>query len=102
MKYQMLFVYETLKNKGLVKKVLGHPRVEVRAALPGYTEVFVKKDDDTWPTLVLSPDDYVKGDIIDVTGDDLIKLDAWEDHYIRQSVRTSAGKAWTYILKGKS
>jgi len=98
---QKLFIYETLRHRNIQKEALGHTKTESRAVLPGWSEVFIGKGKDAYPTLIPShsvgSNGNVKGDIILIDQDDLKKLDKWEDHYRRIKVATSAGEAWTFV-----
>ncbi len=86
-----LFVYATLKNRETVRKVLHHKVAERRAVLPEFHEIPGK-----WPTVTPMTNAHVKGEVFDVTADDLVLLDAWENNYKRRKVATSAGQCWIY------
>jgi len=89
-----VFIYETLKKRGIQKQALGHTKLEHPASLKGWKEI----EKETWPTLRRA-DARISGDIIYVTARELKQLDDWEDRYSRQIVHTDKGAAWAYIHK---
>lgn len=86
-----LFVYNTLKSRKLVHKLLGHLVSESSTVLPGYIEI-----DGDYPTIHQAKNRDLKGEIFNLDPEDIKKLDDWEDHYFRIRVRTNAGPAWAY------
>lgn len=91
-----VFVYETLKKKGIQEQALGHSKPGEPALLKGWEEVHQK----TWPSLKESPGKSVSGELLRVTVRELKDLDTWESRYSRHIVHTDKGAAWAYLIKG--
>jgi gamma-glutamylcyclotransferase (GGCT)/AIG2-like uncharacterized protein YtfP len=89
-----VFVYETLKKRGIQKQALGHTKLAHPTVLKGWKEL----DKESWPT-IRKGDGEVPGEILYVTARELKQLDDWEDRYTRQIVHTEKGAAWAYIHK---
>jgi len=99
-----IFIYATLKAFKIQEEALGekHGHKETPALLIGYTERPVSVEHQSWPTLwAMGPNAVTKGDIIEVTDEELAKLDKWEDHYKRIEVKTNKGEAWAYVFSQK-
>ena len=92
-----IFVYETLLNRDTFKGVVGHKVKEFPDTLSGYEEVDTGKGYETIEPKVGSK---VFGAVVDVSDDDLKKLDSWESRYKRIKVILEDGTpAWTYQMK---
>lgn len=88
-----VFVYGTLTDDSVVQSVLGLSKPKSRATLVGYRKVGLN--------IILAPDYFVNGYLLEVTEDELDKLDRYENYphlYTRIEVNTSSGKAWVYKL----
>lgn len=98
---QRVFVYATLRDKGILKKALGeeHGKEMTRTHLPGYVERDLHIHGNPWPTIMRRPGSKVPGYTFLVSEDELKKLDDWEDHYQRKYVHTEEGPAWSYMYK---
>lgn len=95
-----VFVYATLKARGIQKEALGRAvRRTVPAVLPGYAERPISYEHQSWPTLWKAPFiRQVQGEVLMVNDRDLKKLDNWESNYRRVQVMTSIGKAWAFVF----
>lgn len=94
-----MFIYATLKSKGILEKALGekHSKKLIPACLYDWEESIEDKE---WPTINEVHIGEVKGDIIEVNAEELNKLDNWENNYRRIKVKTDKGNAWAYQWKG--
>ncbi len=92
-----VFVYGTLKNQHLLKKVLGHDVPVKQVTTHG------EKDDvRTYPNLIPEEDKahVIKGKELTVDDTDLATLDSWEERYKRKKVKLSdSDLAYYYRLK---
>lgn len=81
-----VFIYATLKSKNILDQALGekHGKKLIPATLRDYEEEYVDKE---WPTITQVHVGEVKGYVIEVSAEELNKLDNWEDHYQRIKVR---------------
>lgn len=95
-----IFVFATLKRRAIQEEVLHHDaKVATTATLPGYREVMRAGKGGPWPALVASDTGMAKGEVLEISMDDLRKLDAWESRYKREVMRTSDGPHWVYMYK---
>jgi gamma-glutamylcyclotransferase (GGCT)/AIG2-like uncharacterized protein YtfP len=91
-----LFVYQTLKSEHLRKHLLKEDVRFVPATLEGYRNV---DKGDGYHTLVPSPGDSTKGEILYLTEEELKILDKWESRYERREITLFGGqKAWVVYL----
>lgn len=99
-----LFVYGTLKQRGILDEALAHnEHYEYHPAeIAGVREVYRHFNGTSWPTLIPEPMGHsrtVKGELLAVDGPDLVALDHWESHYMRIIKRTLEGEeVWVYVL----
>lgn len=98
----LLFVYATLKSRGIQRDILGHDaRVVAAPRLTGYDEITRSVDGEDYPTLIPKPSGAVRGEVFEVSPVELHELDAWEENYERMRVfphyRTPV---YTYVLRG--
>jgi gamma-glutamylcyclotransferase (GGCT)/AIG2-like uncharacterized protein YtfP len=98
-----VFVFATLKAKGIREQALGADAYAVRverATVRDFYEVFIARGTERWPTLLPSLGDETEGDVLFVDDYDLSRLDAWETRYQRRPIVTDEfGLAWAYFLK---
>ncbi len=91
-----LFVYGTLMDKHLTEKVLKHKIEENSYTLHGWKKVDMG---DNYTTLIPESGTSTKGDIIDISEEDLKKLDQYEERYERKTVQfRDKSFGYTYIL----
>lgn len=96
---ERVFVYETLLDKNLRKKLFKRDVKSKKAILPDYTEVDEGKG---YHTISYSKGSVVKGEILFVTESEMKMLDDWEDRYNRTEETLESGeKAWAYVEKKK-
>ena len=98
----MLFVYGTLITDETRKDVLGRDVSGVPATLDGYDDsktVTIEKE--SYPAAEKKKKHSIQGLLIEVTPEELEKLDVWEtDAYRRKEVGLTNGKkAWVYLNK---
>lgn len=92
-----VFVYGTLRNPKLLKRVIGHDVPNKIEKIRGERE-----DIDTYPNIKPEKDKrhVITGHEITVDDADLKKLDKWEERYKRKKVRLSDhDTAYYYRLK---
>lgn len=78
-----VFVYGTLKNPNLTRKVLGHYAPYKTETVEGEKETI-----HTYPNLIPKKDHHqVKGHELEVDDQDIKKLDQWEEKYKRKKVK---------------
>jgi len=78
----LIFVYATLMNPKTRDYVLHHKESGRKAELAGYKRVlFTTPEGKDFNTLEKSTKDFIDGDVIEVTANDLEKLKQWEDQY---------------------
>jgi len=98
---ESLFIYGTLKKPEIQKEVLGRVADLTEDSLKGYKQSTVYIEGEVFPILIRSknPYDFVFGSVIEVTGEELKKIDEHEtDIYKRKKVILSSGKeAWVYV-----
>ena len=93
-----LFVYGTLTDPEIRKKVIGKTVDGVRDELEGYRKSTIIIHDHSYPDIIKVPSDSVEGLVIPVTPDELELIDNYEtDWYNRIEVVLKSGKhAWVY------
>ena len=96
-----LFIYGNLKKPELQKKVFGRVAESSEDSLKGYKKSQINIEGEIFPILINSknPWDFVVGSVIEVTGDELKKIDRYEgEEYKRKKVILSSGKeSWVYV-----
>lgn len=97
-----LFVYGTLKDKGIQKEILGKVIEDSRIDfLEGYSITEIKIDDNVYPVVVPNKNFSVAGLVLSITNEELKLLDEYESEgYKREKVNLFSGKiCWAYIKK---
>ena len=96
-----LFVYGLLKKPEIQKKVIGRIAESSEDSLKGYKKSQINIEREIFPILINSknPYDFVFGFVIEVSEDELKKIDKFEtDVYKRKNVVLSSGKeSWVYV-----
>ena len=96
-----LFIYGNLKKPEIQKKVFGRVAESSEDSLKGYKKSQIEIEGEIFPILINSknPWDFVVGSVIEVTGDELKKIDRYEgEEYKRKKVILSSGKeSWVYV-----
>ena len=96
-----LFIYGNLKKPEIQKKVFGRAAESSEDSLKGYKISQIEIEGEIFPILINSknPWDFVVGSVIEVTGDELKKIDRYEgEEYKRKKVILSSGKeSWVYV-----
>jgi gamma-glutamylcyclotransferase (GGCT)/AIG2-like uncharacterized protein YtfP len=98
----MLFVYGTLATGETRKNILDRDVPGIPATLDGYDgSKMVTIDSEHYPAAEKNTECSIQGLLIEVTSEDLEKLDFYEtDAYKRKEVELSNGiKAWIYLNK---
>lgn len=98
---EQVFVYETLINPKLRKKLLKKDVETHVDRLIGYREVSMESNEGPdYHTVFPDDTDSVVGKRFSVTLDELRTLDIWEYGYIRKKMQLASGNvAWVYFLK---
>ena len=96
-----VFVYETLLNEKIRKKILKRDVSTYVDRLIGYREVNIESNEGpNHHTLLPDETSSVTGKRFAVTPKELKALDIWEDEYARKKVQLTSGTiAWVYFLK---
>ncbi len=94
----LLFVYKTLKTAGIREKLLGHAVsiIQNRAELQGFR---VCNEGGDYHTIVQDQRSVVFGALLNVSEEDLLKLDEWESEYNRIEVQVNGVQAFVYQMK---
>jgi gamma-glutamylcyclotransferase (GGCT)/AIG2-like uncharacterized protein YtfP len=94
-----LFVYGTLTNKKVQKEVIGRELTGTQDILIGYAKEIIEIDGKHYPCIVPNKAEEVLGLIVEVSDDELSKIDAYEtSNYKRKRVVLMGGtSAWTYM-----
>ena len=99
----LVFVYQTLKQKGIREQALGSEARDIRivsGTVKDFREIWVVQGTSRWPTLIPDPGAATAGDILFVDNRSFGKLDAWEARYMRRPIIAEDwGLCWVYMLK---
>ncbi len=93
-----LFVYGTLRDKEVQKKVYGRSQSGEPDKLHGYAKSTIVINNNTYPILVENKSGSVDGFVLNINSDELKKIDEYETKaYRRVQVMLESGKrAWVY------
>ena len=96
-----LFVYGTLADPRVQKKIWGRKTNLTPAVLKGYKKSALVIDGETYPLIIPDKTGAVRGFVIDVAADELKKIDAYETKaYRRERVCLENGAtAWVYTKR---
>ena len=97
-----LFVYGTLTSGETLKNVIGRDVSGKPVTLDGYDgSKTVTIENESYPAAEKNTECSIQGLLVEVTAEELEKLDAWEtDAYRRKEVELTNGiKAWIYLNK---
>jgi len=97
-----LFVYGTLTTGETLKNILGRGVPSMPATLDGYDgSKTITIENESYPAAEKNTECSIQGLLIEVTSEELERLDAWEtDAYKRKEVELTNGeKAWVYLNK---
>jgi len=94
-----LFVYGTLMDPKIQDKYIGRIVKGVEVFLCGYEKTEIDIDGAVYPLIILNKDSDVEGQILELTDEELLKVDEYEGTvYKRVNVVVGGGlKAWTYV-----
>ena len=98
----MLFVYGTLATGKTLKNILSRDVTGIPATLDGYDgSKTITIENESYPVAEKNTECSIQGLLVEVTPEELEKLDAWEtDAYRRKEVELTNGiKAWIYLNK---
>jgi gamma-glutamylcyclotransferase (GGCT)/AIG2-like uncharacterized protein YtfP len=91
-----IFVYDTLLDKHLVRKIVGRKVDETPDVAVNYKKVHEKG----YGWLEYEKGSFVHGAVLELTREEVDKLDSWEDKYKRSPIKLDSGSsAWFYELK---
>lgn len=93
-----LFTYGTLTDPKVQKRVWGRLTPGIADVLPGYRKSEIRIEGDVYPLIVADAARKVRGSVIEVTDEELRKIDEYEsDAYRRVEVVLESGMpAWVY------
>lgn len=96
-----LFVYGTLMDKKIRGTILGRMAEGVPDTLNGYVKSEISIKGEIYPLIVLNAGGIIKGLVIEVTRDELRRIDEYEtDAYKREKIILESGiPAWVYIKR---
>ena len=96
-----LFVYGTLTTDGTLKNVIGRDVPGMPVTLDGYVSKAITIENEFYPAAEKNTECSIQGLLVEITPEELEKLDAWEtDAYRRKEVELTNGiKAWIYLNK---
>ena len=98
----MVFVYGTLTSDETLKNIIGRCPTSIPATLDGYDgSKMITIENESYPAAEKNTECSIQGLLIEVTSEELERLDAWEtDAYTRKEVELTNGKkAWVYLNK---
>ena len=95
---EKLFVYGTLKDFDIQKKVIGRVVVGKSAIPEGYKRSKIKLDNKIFPIITPEQKSFIRGFVFSVTKEELERIDKYEtDVYRRTEVKLKSGRvAWVY------
>lgn len=94
---EKLFVYGTLKQPEIQQEAIGRVAGGTPDVLAGYRKSEILIDGEDYPIIVSDQQGSVDGLVFEVSPEELITLDEYEDHYKRIKVLLKSGTAtWVY------
>ncbi|EKD46668.1 MAG: hypothetical protein ACD_67C00122G0003 [uncultured bacterium] len=95
---ERLFVYGTLKDPKVQRKIIGRELIGEPDVLEKYAVAQITLDDSVYPILIEAMNNNVGGLVLEVAPSDFSVLDEYEgDEYKRVRVKLRSGKlAWVY------
>ena len=96
----LLFIYGTLQEIEVQKKVFGRMAKSNPDRLSGYKKEDIKtQDGGTYPIAIHNKGFFIDGSTIEVTDLELIMIDKYETNEYKRIVRIldSGRKAWVYV-----
>jgi len=91
-----LFVYSTLLDSDLVKKIIGRKPTETKDTLVNYRI----KEEKGYAWLEWHKGSFVHGKVLELTREEMDKTDDWESKYKRTPFKLDSGmSAWAYELR---
>ena len=98
----LLFSYGTLQNRDVQIANFGRELTGHEDALPGYTTRMIESAGESYANAIPSsdPDDVVPGTVFEVTDEDLVSADAYEEDADYRRIRVtlrSGDEAWVYV-----
>ncbi|MEL6151313.1 MAG: gamma-glutamylcyclotransferase family protein [Chloroflexota bacterium] len=93
-----LFIYGTLMLGDVQRRVIGRVVPMQTATLNGYRKDSVTLGIETYPRITVDADTFVEGAVIELTDDELVRVDHYEgSEYVRIVVTlTDDTAAWAY------
>jgi gamma-glutamylcyclotransferase (GGCT)/AIG2-like uncharacterized protein YtfP len=93
-----LFIYGTLINPKIQKNIIGHIIDGIPDILKGYEKSVIEIDNEKYPIIIPDKNKMVNGFIIEVSDDELRKIDKYEGvEYKRTEIISQNGiSAWVY------
>jgi gamma-glutamylcyclotransferase (GGCT)/AIG2-like uncharacterized protein YtfP len=95
----LIFAYGTLLNPAVQETVIGRQIAGKRDRLSGYRKATLQDGAESYPNLVPDENSRVDGHIIEVTQEELGRIDLYEAGlYSRHKVTVESGtEAWVYF-----
>lgn len=96
---EQLFVYGTLLESEVQRREIGRVTKSQKTTLKDFKKSTVKIQGKTYPIAVETKGDSINGEIIEITPEELVKLDIYETKaYRRVKATTENGtQVWAYV-----
>lgn len=96
---ERVFTYGTLKDPAIQQKLLGRTLTMTSDILPGFKRGEIVLNSGTYLIAIKAyPTDQITGQVLEVTTEELAKLDEYETNAYQRQLETleSGAKAWAY------
>lgn len=95
---ESLFVYGTLQDADVQQRIIGRLVAGSADTLDGYRKSQISIGGNFYPFAVADSTNSISGQVLEVTADELVTMDAYEgDEYRRIQVQLRSGRhAWVY------
>lgn len=95
----LVFAYGTLLIPAVQETVIGRRIAGKPDRLQGFRKTTLQDGSDSFPNMSPDPEGHVDGQIIEVSQDELNRIDMYEgDLYLRQKVTLESGtETWAYF-----
>lgn len=98
---EKLFVYGTLTDQEIQKKIFSRNKKTIPDVLNGYEKSEIEIEGEKYPLIVPNSLGRVEGSVIEVSKDEFKKIDEYEtDVYKREMIILESGLlAWVYLKR---
>lgn len=97
---EKIFSYGTLMFSDIQQKLFRRIILGEKDILKGYRKISINIDNEIYPAIVYDQKSEVRGFVLEVTSDELLKTDIYEgEEYLRKKVTLISGlEAWVYVV----